>query len=225
MNRIAKILLSIVIVSLSVLVFILKEHSENIETEIVTVQVDSIMGNQREIIYNILYNEEDEIKSDYNVAIEEMNQRMAEIESITDKMEWFIAYKKVIDEYSYIIDPPENIYDYFTEEEITLICRVVETECYDKDFDSKCNVASVVLNRIRQGGAFGNSVTEVITKKNQFAYGRENITKSTILSIMYVYEVGDTTDGCIAFRNDQCPQEWYGWEYMFTDDIGHNFYK
>lgn len=223
MNKVIKILLSAVIVSLSALLVPLEEHSENSKTESVAVQkMSHIIGNNFE---NVIEEQPISINFDINTAIEERNQKMIEIESIADKKDWFIAYKEIIDEYSYIIDPTETIYDYFTEEEIALICRVVETECYDQNFDSKCNVASVVLNRVRQGGEFGNSVTEVITKKNQFAYERENITESTILSIMYVYEIGDTTDGCIAFRSDQCPQEWYGWKYMFTDNVGHNFYK
>lgn len=223
MNKVIKIWLSAVIVSLSALLVPLEGHSENSKTESVAVQkMSHIIGNNFE---NVTEKQPISINFDINTVIEEINQRMIEIESIADKKDWFIAYKEIIDEYSYIIDPPETIYDYLTEEEIALICRVVETECYDQDFDSKCNVASVVLNRVRQGGEFGNSVTEVITKKNQFAYGRENITESTILSVMFVFEIGDTTDGCIAFRSDQCPQEWYGWEYMFTDDIGHNFYK
>lgn len=65
----------------------------------------------------------------------------------------------------------------------------------------------------------------MITSPNQFAYNKEYITESTILSVMYVYEIGDTTDGCIAFRNDQRPTKWRSWKYVFTDDVGHNFYR
>lgn len=46
-----------------------------------------------------------ELKSEYDIAVEEINQKMAEIESIEDKKEWFISYKNIIDEYSYIINP------------------------------------------------------------------------------------------------------------------------
>lgn len=57
-----------------------------------------------------------ELKSEYDIAVEKMNQSMTEIESIEDKKEWFISYKSIVDEYSYIIDPSETIYDCFTEE-------------------------------------------------------------------------------------------------------------
>lgn len=42
---------------------------------------------------------------------------------------------------------------------------------------------------------------------------------------MYVYEIEDTTDGCIAFRSDKSPYTWYEWIYSFTDSCGHHFYK
>ena len=44
-----------------------------------------------------------------------------EINSISDKKEWFIAYKVIVDKYSYILDRPETIYDYYTDEIYQLI--------------------------------------------------------------------------------------------------------
>lgn len=157
--------------------------------------------------------------------IKEAQCKMKEIESIEDKEQWFIAYKKIIDEYRHIIDPPLTIYDYYTDEEIYLIQRVVETECYDQDFISKVNVANVVINRIEIGGEFGDTVEEVITTENQFSYWRRNITESTVLAIEYAYQIEDSTDGCIAFRSDENPDVWHGWEYVFTDSSGHHFYR
>lgn len=155
-----------------------------------------------------------------------LTKELSEIECIDDKKEWFIAYKEITDRYSNYFDTPETIYDVYTDEEIELICRAVETECYDCDFDSKCNVASVILNRINyENSIFGDTVSEVITRDNQFAYDRSNITEDTILSVMYAYEIEDTTGGCVAFRSDQKPDTWYGWVYSFTDNCGHHFYK
>ena len=159
------------------------------------------------------------------LIIQEAQGKIYDISVIEDKEQWFIAYKKIIEEYKDVIDPPLTIYDYFTEEEIYLIQRVVETECYDQDFMSKCNAASVVMNRIEIGGEFGDTIEEVITKENQFAYWRKDITESTILAVEYAFQIEDTTGGCIAFRSDEKPDEWYGWEYAFTDSVGHNFYK
>lgn len=221
MNKIIKIMLSVLMVSLSALVFTTERQGEDMETESVTAQpiaIETIEYQNYEVM-------DTSPKSEIDIAMEEMNQKIMKIETIEDREEWFLAYKDIVFKYVKWFGVPQTVFDVYTEEEIIFICRAIETECYDQDFLSKCNVASVILNRIDQGGEFGNSAIEVITKENQFAYSREDITESTILSLMYVYEIGDTTVGCVAFRSDKCPMEWYNWEYMFTDDVGHNFYK
>lgn len=228
MNKIVKILLSIMIVSLSAL-FVIPDNVKNIEIEHVPLQKSKVSTQSEEgNIKDCMQEANMPIDCQMDIIeekIQQMQQELTEIESIEDKQEWFLAYKDIIFKYVKWIETPQTIFDVYTEEEITLMCRTIETECYDQDFVSKCNVASVILNRVNQGGEFGDSVTEVITKENQFAYGRENITQDTILSIMYIYEIGDTVDGCVAFRSDKCPATWYSWTYMFTDDSGHHFYK
>ncbi len=94
MNRRIKILLSVVIVSLSAPVVPLMGHSENIKTEPVAVQaaVKSTGIN----IENFIEKQPSTINFEIDKAIEEMNQKMVEIESITDKKEWFITYKNII---------------------------------------------------------------------------------------------------------------------------------
>lgn len=160
------------------------------------------------------------------LIISEIQKETDELKSIEDKIEWFISYKQLIQKYVNVIDPPLTVYDYFTEEEIYLIQRVVETECYDQEFEAKVNVACVIFNRVEDiNSQFGENITEVIIAKNQFAYGREKITESTILAVEYAFQIEDTTNGCVAFRSDDNPEEWYGWEYVFTDDAGHNFYR
>lgn len=159
------------------------------------------------------------------LEIQEALQKMHDISTIPNEEEWFVSYKQIIDDYKDVIDPPLTIYDYLTDEEIYLIQRTVETECYNQDFMSKCNVASVVMNRIEIGGEFGSTIKEVITKENQFAYWRKDITESTILAVEYAYQIEDTTDGCIAFRSGELPKEWLKWVLVFVDDAGHGFYK
>lgn len=156
---------------------------------------------------------------------QEALQKMYDISTIPNEEEWFVSYKQIIDDYKDVIDPPLTIYDYLTDEEIYLIQRTVETECYDQDFMSKCNVASVVMNRIEIGGEFGSTIKEVITKENQFAYWRKDITESTVLAVEYAYQIEDTTGGCIAFRSGELPKEWLKWVLVFVDDAGHGFYK
>ena len=201
----------------------------------VIIEFDKYSTNEQELIYiiddivsasriiEVQYIEKEEIDQ-LEVISQKMQQELAEIETIENREKWFLAYKDIIFKYYKWFGAPETVFDAYTEEELTLIFKTVETECYDADFISKCNVASVIFNRI-ESGDFGDTIGEVITSPNQFAYGREYITKSTILSVMYVYEMGDTTDGCVAFRSDQCPMKWRNWEYAFTDEAGHNFYR
>lgn len=157
---------------------------------------------------------------------DEMNLRILEIDSSLDKMEWFKEYKKIIDKYKEHTDVriPETIYDVYSEKEIDVMLSCIETEVYTGDFISKCNVASVILNRV-YSDKFPNNPIDVITAPNQFAHGRTNITESTRLALEYVYIFGDTTNGCIAFRSGKKPNPWYGLELQFIDDVGHGFYR
>ena len=160
----------------------------------------------------------------YEIAIQKVQAELEIINEINDKEEWFMAYKKLVLRYRDLVDFSPTIYDRYTEEEIRLIQKTVETECYDQSFESKANVASVIFNRIKDG-RFGKTVKEIITAKNQFAYGREKITESTVLAVEYAFQIEDTTNGCIAFRSDISPEMWRKWEYSFTDDAGHSFYR
>lgn len=157
-------------------------------------------------------------------AEREIREKLNEIDTVEDKKEWFIEYKKIMDEYADIFYGSETIYDYYSDEEIYLVQRVVETECYGGDFDSKCNVASVIFNRI-DNEKFGNDLENVITEPNQFAYCRTNISEDTVLAVEYAFAVEDTTDGCIAFHSNEQRNKFNGWIYSFTDNIGHHFYK
>ena len=175
---------------------------------------------ENEEVAELIQTDEDQLE----IISLRMQQELSEIDCIEDREEWFLAYKDIVFKYYKWFGAPETVFDAFTENEVELIFKTVETECYDADFDFKCNVTSVIFNRF-ESGKFGDSIEKVITAPNQFAYRRKNITESTILSVMYVYEIGDTTDGCVAFRSDRRPMKWRNWEYVFTDDAGHNFYK
>lgn len=165
----------------------------------------------------------------YELALIRMEEKMSELENITDRKEWYLAYKDIVFKYVKWFDPPETVFNYFTEDEVKLICNAVETECYQQDFDSKCNVASVIFNRY-YSGEFGDTIEKVITTENQFSYGRNAITEETMLAVMYSWEIEDTTDGCVAFRSGDKPEKWYTtetryWAKQFEDNSGHAFYK
>lgn len=117
-----------------------------------------------------------------------------------------------------------SVYLNFTPEEIYLIQRCVETETYTADVNSKMNVASVIFNRYKDG-RFGENISEIITNAGQFAYHRTEISKETIEAIEMVWEYGDTTDGALYFHSNPKTDTFNGASYLFTDQIGHNFYK
>ena len=158
------------------------------------------------------------------VAINSMNMELELVNIIQDKKEWYIAYKSVIEKYKGIIDPPETIYDYYSYDEINLMLRCIETETYQSDFLSKVNVANVILNRL-ECEEFSTSVYDVITDENQFAYGREIISEDTVLALEYAFEIEDSTQGSIGFHSNSPCSTFNGWEYVFTDNAGHSFYK
>ena len=224
MNKVIRILLSIVIVSLSALVVPLKGHSENIKTESVAVQ--AAVKSTEMSLENFVIEQPASINFEIDTAIEEMNQKMAEIESIEDKKEWFIAYKSIIEEYSYIIDPPETIYGYFTEEELDLLFHVVQAEIGDEcySFEQKANVASVVFNRLYHE-KFPDALSEILVY-DQFSpisngrYKEVEVSEDTILACEYAFEIEDTTDGCLFFDSNNA----LNYQFVF-DDGAHNFYK
>ena len=119
-----------------------------------------------------------------------------------------------------IADEPHNI----SSDELYLVQRCVETETYQAKFSGKVNVCSVIFNRLKVGGDFGTSLSEVITLPEQFTYFRTEISEDTKLAISYYLEFGDTTGGCLYYHSFKEPIEFFG-EYQFTDEIGHHFYK
>ena len=174
--------------------------------------------------------EQEEVVETQEIIVKEpsliyMNRALQDIESLkdTNKMEWYKQYKSIMCRYSNVVDLPLSIFDVYTEEEVKLICRAVETECYGQDFEPKCHVASVIINRI-ESGKYGATAEEVITAPNQFAYFREIIPEDTLWAVMYAYEVEDMTNGCMAFHSNEKTTTFGGMKYVFSDSSGHHFY-
>lgn len=176
--------------------------------------------------YSLMY-EIDELQTQF---IEQKEIEVTKLQNLiepiknTDKELWFTLYKEVEEEYSDYFGKADNVYDCFTEEQINMMWKCIETETYQCNFNSKVNVACVILNRI-ENEQFPLDPIEIITSPNQFAYGRNIITEDTKLALEYAFSIEDTTDGCIAFRSDCSPNEWNGWTKQFTDESGHTFYK
>ena len=123
------------------------------------------------------------------------------------------------------IDNQLSVYDVFTENEIFLIQRVVETETYGADLLSKTNVASVIFNRINHTKSkFGNSVWEIIYSPNQFSYFRTKISETTIKAVENAF-LHDTTQGALFFHSGKSKKTFNHAKFLFKDDVGHSFYK
>lgn len=214
-NKIIIGLLIVIIILISIDIFTENQVKEKNNNEI------EVVVEQEEIVP---YYTEKEAVDIVDLKRTEYETKLKELQTIEDEQERFVAYKKLYDEYLEWCDFPETIYDCYSEEEILLIQKVVETETFQCDFMSKVNVANVIFNRVISE-EFDNSITEVVTKPNQFAYGRNNISESTILAVEYAFLNEDTTNGSLFFHSNSKTETFNKAEYVFTDDCGHHFYK
>lgn len=82
--------------------------------------------------------EEAQAEMDYISPLREINPE-----------EYYKEYMQVVIHYADQIDPPETIYDYYSDEEVYLIQRCVETEVHGADFMSKVNVANVIRTELK----------------------------------------------------------------------------
>ena len=166
--------------------------------------------------------------------IEEANLKINALDR-SNIEEWFKNYKAIQEEYSDWIDKDETIYDYFDQDELELLFRIVETEVRgDENFDEKVNVASVIFNRIGHED-FPMTLTDILTQRSpspQFssyisgAYKNVEVTDTTILACEYAFQIGDTTNGALYFDSTNG----HSWadrnrEYIFTDAVSHSFYR
>lgn len=163
-------------------------------------------------------------KSIYSIMQEEYNTLFYDLENIDNEYleEWYESYKELTETYSTFFDR-EYLQDWYTEEEIQLMCQVIETECYQASFIQKVNVANVILNRV-QDDRFTGSVIKLITSEKQFDYRRTTISEDTKSALEFAFEIKDTVNGCIGFRSDIKTDTFNSWEYVMEDGA-HYFYK
>lgn len=142
-----------------------------------------------------------------------------------NKKDWYMNYRKVINEYATYLDPPETLYDYYNDAETVMLFKVVQAEIGDEyTFEQKCNVASVILNRL-ESDEFEDEMFKVLTS-DQFAtisngrYKNVKVSDDTMLACEYVFLFGDTTNGCLFFDSNGS----LNYEYEMNDGA-HNFYK
>ena len=146
-----------------------------------------------------------------------------QLSQIENKKDWYLCYKGFLEDYPEF-DRGSTLYDRYTDEEIYIMQRVIETEVYGKDFDAKANVASVILNRIEGDNNFPNDAMKVCTSPGQFVYSRKQISEDTKLALEYAAEIEDTTNGALYFNSMAPMDSWNGRTRIFTDHVGHSFY-
>jgi hypothetical protein len=150
-----------------------------------------------------------------------------------DKEKYLIQYKNILETYSGCLDQPETIYDYTTDEEFDLLCRIVEAEIGIGDFDQKCNVASSMINRYFSE-TFPNGWKDLLFQKRNgvyqyssvgnSSYKEINISEDTILAIEYSFMIEDTTSGCTYFHSGKSSWHKNNLEFVFNDGL-HKFYR
>ncbi len=217
MNKIIKILLSLIVVSLSTPI------SSSVHEKFAS---DVYITMQKEEIHSEKVNREGAgLNEEIDLEIEKMNQELQEINNIESLKDWFVSYKCLIEEYSYILYPLETIYDCYTDDELELLFRVVQAEVGDEyTFEQKANVASIIFNRIDHED-FPDKIYDVLSK-DQFQpigdgrYKEVEVSETTILACEYSFMFGDTTGGCLFFDSNG------KLNYEFVEyDGAHNLYK
>lgn len=229
MKRIMATFLIIVMLVSFVIPFFMGQD-EHIETESTTVR-HSAMAGIVDIVKVPKVSKYTELRvvsieeAKIETAINLMNKDMEAINSIEDRKEWFVAYKSIVDKYSYILDPPLTIYDFYNDSELNMLFCVVQAEIGDEySFEQKCNVASVIFNRI-DNDKFPNTMFEVLTS-DQFEtisngrYKNVEVSEETILACEYAFQIEDTTGGCLFFDSNNTLNYWF----IFNDGA-HNYYR
>lgn len=150
--------------------------------------------------------------TELEIENEELKNRIKELE---EEIEELSKLKKKLDN--------------FTETDIINLCKIVTAEAGYNSASAQKNVAYVVLNRINSP-KFPNTLSEVIFQQGQFSCVNNgmfdnakvtNFTKNNVTSAILNYEKGTSAQGALYF----CAGGVNGSNYLFTDDVGHNFSK
>lgn len=123
---------------------------------------------------------------------------------------------------SHIKITDQSVYDVFTEEEVYLICRMVETETHGCCFMSKVHCAETAFARLRDG-KWGANMTQIITSPGQFVYSRKNITPDTLAAVNYAYQYQTETENAVMFKIGK-QKSWSGYGYILTDPENQSYY-
>ena len=154
----------------------------------------------------------------------EYRKLMKEFKRTNNKKGWYKKYKEFmfLSEWN---DKPLTIYDYYSKEELDLLFKVVQAEIGSEmySFTQKCNVASVIFNRLEHE-QFPNTLSEILTP-DQFEtikngrYLNVDVSEEVFLACEYVFEIENTMPNALFFDSNNALN------YKFiTNDGAHNFY-
>ena len=146
---------------------------------------------------------------------------------ISDPVQYIAEYERIEDVYRDYLGQPNDIANIYSEDDLNYLYRCVETETHGcQIFIDKVHVANVILNRVKDDSEkFPNTIVEVVTSPGQFAYSKTNIDPLTIAACQYAYLYGDTTNGALWFHSGSKKETFSGGSYLFTDEIGHHYYR
>jgi len=125
---------------------------------------------------------------------------------------------------------------HFTDDELTMIHRMVEAEATGGTIESRTHVANVIINRVLSDD-FPNTVKKVLFQKRQFSpvadgrYYSVKVTDSTIKAVYTANNNPDTTHGSTFFMvrrySDRSNVTWFdkNLEFVFEDELGHEFFR
>lgn len=198
---------------------------------------------------NSILNEQTvEVETTYQVILKPLdaNNIQFPLESTTDsttKIE-----EEVEETTTEIIQQEENILSQFTPEEWDILYRVARCEagnwCKTDNECGKCdkcadakegqkNVIYVILNRLNNN-RFPNDIKSIVFAKSQFTVTNNkkhfysvyisDYCKANVQEAVKDYQAGVSAQGALYF-NSISPDYWSWAEYLFTDAVGHYFFK
>ena len=127
----------------------------------------------------------------------------------------------------------------FSQEELEVLCRIVEAEAGGEDEEGKLLVANVVINRVKDD-AFPNSIAEVVFQRGdgvtQFSpiadgsYYRVKISEETVKAVGRDLMGEDISKGALYFAArkyaDNDRMKWFDDNLTFLfEHGGHEFFK
>ena len=126
----------------------------------------------------------------------------------------------------------------FTNNEINILEKIVEAEVTGGSIDAKCNVASVIINRV-ESESFPDTIKDVVFQKTggiyQFSpiadgrYYSVKVTDNTKKAVKEIVDNGTTTPALYFFNIRDISGKNKRWInnkliFLFKDDVGHSFY-